>query len=324
MRIKQGAAAALLAATAGLTPLLAHAQQAYPTRPIRLVVGYAVGGGTDIIARLAGQYLGQGLGQSIIVDNKPGAGGNIATEAVAKSAPDGYTLLLAVNNVTINPYIYKKMEVDVAKELRGVGIIANSPIVLAASNNAPFKTLPELLAYAKSNPGKISYGTPGVGTPQHLAVELLDSMAGVSMTHVPYKGSAQSLSDLMAGQIHLSSAAINSAQPLVRAGKIRGIAVAEPKRVSAMKELPTVGEVVKGYSVSIWYGIMAPAATPNEIVKRLNDELRKAIANPEMAEKMAAQGYENAIDTPQEMDATVRSDLAKWGKVVKGAGIVPE
>ena len=286
------------------------------------MVGYAAGGGTDIIGRLAAQHLSQRLGQTVLVENKPGAGGNIATESVAKAAADGYTLLLAVNNVTINPYIYKKMEVDVARELRGVGIIANSPIVLVANLNAPIKSLAELIAYAKQNPGKISYGTPGVGTPQHLAVELLGSMAGLNMVHIPYTGSALSLTDLMAGQIQLASAAINSAQPFIASGKIRGLAVADPRRVSALKDLPAVGEVVKDYAVSIWYGIMAPAQTPNEIIARLSDELRKAVATPEMAERMASQGYENAISSAEEMDATVRSDLIKWGRVVKSAGIV--
>ena len=315
--------AAVLLAAAALLPALANAQS-YPNRPIKLVVGYAAGGGTDIIGRLAAQYLSIRMNQPVVVENKPGAGGNIATEAVAKAAPDGYTLLLAVNNVTINPYIYKKMEVDVARELRGIGIIANSPIVLSGANNSPFKNLAELIAYAKQNPGKISYGTPGVGTPQHLAVELLNSMAGLNMVHVPYKGSAPALGDLMGGQIQLNSAAINSAQPLIRAGKIHGLAVADAKRVAALKELPAVGEVVKGYAVSLWYGIMAPAQTPNNIVNKLSEELRKAVAMPEMAEKMVAQGYENAICTPEEMDATVRADLIKWAKVVKSAGITPE
>ncbi len=315
--------ASLLGALACCLPADGNAQT-YPNRPIKLVVGYAAGGGTDIIGRLAAQYLSQRLGQTVLVENKPGAGGNIATESVAKAAPDGYTLLLAVNNVTINPFIYKKMEVDVVRELRGVGIIANSPIVLVANLNAPIRNLAELIAYAKQNPGKISYGTPGVGTPQHLAVELLGSMAGLDMVHIPYKGSSPSLADLMAGQIQLASAAINSAQPFIQAGKIRGIAVADPKRVSALRDLPAVGEVVKDYSVSIWYGIMAPAQTPNDIVARLSEELRKAVAHPEMAEKMAAQGYENAISSAEEMDATVRSDFIKWGRVVKSAGITPQ
>jgi tripartite-type tricarboxylate transporter receptor subunit TctC len=309
---------------AALLPLGEAGAQAYPNRPVRLVVGYATGGGTDIIGRMVAQYLAPRLGQAVVVENKPGAGGNIATEMVAKAPPDGYTLLLAVNNIAINPYIYRKMEVDVARELRGIGIVANSPIVLVASPNAPVKSLAELIAYAKQNPGKLSYGTPGVGTPQHLAVELLNSMAGLSMVHIPYKGSGPSLADLMAGQIPLASAAINSAQPLIVSGRIRGLAVAEPKRVAALKDLPTVGEVVKGYAVSIWYGVMAPAQTPNDIINRLGEELRRAVATPEMAEKMAAQGYENAITTPEEMDATVKADLLKWGRVVKGAGITPE
>jgi tripartite-type tricarboxylate transporter receptor subunit TctC len=309
---------------AALLPLAEARAQAYPNRPVRLVVGYATGGGTDIIGRMVAQYLAPRLGQAVVVENKPGAGGNIATEMVAKAPPDGYTLLLAVNNIAINPYIYRKMEVDVARELRGIGIVANSPIVLVASPNAPVKSLAELIAYAKQNPGKLSYGTPGVGTPQHLAVELLNSMAGLSMVHIPYKGSGPSLADLMAGQIPLASAAINSAQPLIVSGRIRGLAVAEPKRVAALKDLPTVGEVVKGYAVSIWYGVMAPAQTPNDIVARLGEELRRAVATPEMAEKMAAQSYENAITTPEEMDATVKADLLKWGRVVKGAGITPE
>ena len=316
--------AALLAGFLAWSLASGAGAQAYPNRPIKLVVGYAAGGGTDIIGRLAAQHLSQRLGQTMLVENKPGAGGNIATESVAKAAADGYTLLLAVNNVTINPYIYKKMEVDVARELRGVGIIANSPIVLVANLNAPIKSLAELIAYAKQNPGKISYGTPGVGTPQHLAVELLGSMAGLNMVHIPYKGSALSLTDLMAGQIQLASAAINSAQPFIASGKIRGLAVADPRRVSALKDLPAVGEVVKDYAVSIWYGIMAPAQTPNEIIARLSDELRKAVATPEMAERMASQGYENAISSAEEMDATVRSDLIKWGRVVKSAGITPQ
>ena len=316
--------AALLAGFLAWSLASGAGAQAYPNRPIKLVVGYAAGGGTDIIGRLAAQHLSQRLGQTVLVENKPGAGGNIATESVAKAAADGYTLLLAVNNVTINPYIYKKMEVDVARELRGVGIIANSPIVLVANLNAPIKSLAELIAYAKQNPGKISYGTPGVGTPQHLAVELLGSMAGLNMVHIPYKGSALSLTDLMAGQIQLASAAINSAQPFIASGKIRGLAVADPRRVSALKDLPAVGEVVKDYAVSIWYGIMAPAQTPNEIIARLSDELRKAVATPEMAERMASQGYENAISSAEEMDATVRSDLIKWGRVVKSAGITPQ
>ena len=318
--------AALLGAAAVCLPLHANSQagQAFPSKPIRLFVGYVPGGGTDIIARLAAQHLSTRLGQPVLVENRPGAGGNIASEIVASAAPDGYTLLLAPNTVTINPFLFKKAGVDVARELRGVGMIATSPIVLVTSLSSPVASLAELIAYAKQNPGKLSYGTPGIGTPQHLAVELLKSMAGLDLVHVPYKGSAQSLSDLLGGQIQLVSAAINSAQPFIKSGKLRGLAVGEARRVSALKELPTVGETVKGYEVGIWYGIMAPAQTPRDIVARINQELMKAVASPDMAEKMSAQGYENIAGSPEDMDTTVRGDLEKWGKVVKAAGIIPE
>jgi tripartite-type tricarboxylate transporter receptor subunit TctC len=315
--------ALLLSLITVLAPLQASAQT-YPAHPIRLVVGYGAGGGTDIIARLAAQHLSTRLGQPIIVENRPGAGGNIASEVVAKAAPDGYTLLLAPNTVTINPFLFTKIDVDVEKDLRGVGLIANSPIVLVTNPNSPFKNLSELIAYAKKNPGKVNYGTPGTGTPQHLAAELFKSMAGVDLVHVPYRGSTQSLSDLMAGHIQLVSAAINSAQPFIKADKLRGIAVADGKRVAALKDLPAIGEVVKGYEVAIWYGIMAPAKTPKEIITRLNQELAKAVASPEMAERMAAQGYEAVTGSADQMDATVRADLKKWGAVIKAAGIQPE
>ena len=317
------APALLLAWVAALVPLQASGQP-YPNHPIRLVVGFAPGGGTDIIARLTAQYLSARIGQPVVVDNKPGAGGNIASEIVAKAPPDGYTLLLAPNTVTITPYLYRKVDVDVTRELRGVGMIATSPIIIVANPAIPVHNLAELMVYAKQNPGKLTYGTPGIGTPQHLAVELFKSMAGVDLVHVPYKGSSQSLADLIAGHIALASAAINSAEPFIKSGKVRGIAVADGKRVSALKELPAIGEVVNGYEVGIWYGIMAPAQTPRDIVTRLNQELAKAVASPEMAERMSAQGYETVIGSSDDMDATVRADLDKWGKVVKSAGIVPE
>jgi tripartite-type tricarboxylate transporter receptor subunit TctC len=316
-------AGALCIAVLAAAPAGAEAQP-YPDRPVRLVVGYGAGGGTDMIARLAAQFLSARIGQPVIVDNKPGAGGNIASEIVAKAPPDGYTLLLAANTITINPFLFKKNDVDVAKELRGVGLIANSPIVFVAEPNSPFRTLSELIDYAKANPGKLNYGTPGTGTPQHLAVELFKSMAGVDLVHVPYKGSSQSLSDLLAGQVQLVSAAINSAQPFIESNKLRGIAVADAKRVPALKNLPAVGELVKGYEVAIWYGLLAPVKTPNAIVEKLNKELSNAVASAEMADKMAAQGYGAATGTPEHFDRLIRSDFEKWGRIVKAAGIQPE
>jgi len=323
MKRKLWCVAALIAAA-----VLGHGGAAraedYPNHPIRLVVGYGAGGGTDMIARLAAEYMGKELGQSIVVENKPGAGGNIATEAVARARADGYTLLLAVNNVTMNPYMYKHLAVDVERDLRGVSVIATSPIVLTSNFSAPFSNLAGMLDYARANPGKISYGTPGIGTPQHLAVELLMHMTGVHMTHIPYKGSAQSLSSLLAGHIPLVSAAINSAQPFIDSGKLRGLAVADARRVEALKNVPSISEVVPGYEVQIWYGLMAPKKTPDAVVEKLNRALARAVAVPAMAKQMRDQGYVVALNSPQQMDEEVRKDLKKWKEVIKAAGIQPQ
>jgi len=315
----------LAACLAVAAPGAAQAQaQGYPDRPIRLLVGYGAGGGTDLIARLAATHLSQELGQPVVVENKPGAGGNIATEQTARAGADGYTLMLAANTVTINPHLYRNIGADIERDLRGVGVIATSPIVLVAGPASPFSTLDELLAYAREHPGQVSYGTPGVGTPQHLAIELLMHMTGVRMTHVPYKGSSQSLSDLLAGHIPLVSAAINSAQPYIAAGKLRGLAVADAQRVAALQSLPSIGEQVPGYEVRIWYGLMAPAKTPDAVVARLNQALVAAVGHPDMARQMREQGYEQAVDTPEAMDREVRADVKKWGDVIKKAGIRPE
>jgi len=295
--------------------------QDYPARPIRVVVGYGAGGGTDMIARLAAEYMSKELAQTVVVENKPGAGGNIASEAVARAPADGYTLLLAVNNVTINPYIYKQMQVDIEHDLRGISIIATSPIVLVTNDSAPFASLKEMLDYAHANPGKVSYGTPGIGTPQHLAVELLMHMTQTKMTHIPYKGSSQSLSDLLAGHIPLVSAAINSAEPFIMAKKLKGLAVADSKRVDSLSNVPSISEAVPGYEVRIWYGLMAPAKTPDAIITKLNQALAHAVENPEMHKRMKEQGYETALTTPQEMDSDIKKDLKKWEEVIRAAGI---
>jgi len=313
----------LLAGLAMAVPGAAVAQN-YPDRPIRLLVGYGAGGGTDLIARLAATHMSQELGQPVVVENKPGAGGNIATEQTARAGADGYTLLLAANTVTINPHLYRNIGADIERDMRGVGVIATSPIVLVAGPASPFTTLDGLLAYAREHPGQVSYGTPGVGTPQHLAIELLMHMTGVRMTHVPYKGSSQSLSDLLAGHIPLVSAAINSAQPYIAAGKLRGLAVADAHRVPALRELPSIGEQVPGYEVRIWYGLMAPAKTPDAVVARLNQALAAAVKHPDMARQMREQGYEQAVDSPQAMDVEVRGDVKKWGEVIRAAGIKPD
>ncbi len=298
--------------------------QSYPARPIRMLVGYGPGGGTDIIARLMSQHLQMRLGQPVVVENRPGAGGNIASELLAKAAPDGYTLATVANTVAINPFLYAKMNVDIEKDLTGVAIVANSPVVLVVHPGLPVNSVAELIAYAKANPDKLSYSTPGIGTPQHLAAELFKSMTQTQMVHVPYKGGAQAMADLAAGQVQLSFAAINSALPLIQGGRLRALATGDAQRSRMLNGTPTIGETVPGYEVGIWYGIMAPAGTPKAIVDRLNDELAAIVKVGEVRERMTDQGYENAVAPAEKMNAQIRTDLEKWGRTAKQAGIRPE
>lgn len=305
-------------------PPAAHAQT-FPNRLIKLIVAYGPGGGNDILARLLAQALSPQLGQPVVVENRPGASGNIGSEMVAKSTPDGYTLLMATNGLTINPFIYKRVGVDVAKDLTGVAMVATAPIILVTNPSVPVKTVEELIAYARQNPGKLNFGSPGIGTPQHLATELFMSMTGTKMVHVPYKVGANATSELIAGQVDLMFAALISSLPHVKAGRLRAIAVGSSRRVPSVKDLPTINEAgVRGYEVGVWYAILAPASTPTGIVATINREVAKVLAMPEIVERMRAQGFESAIGTPEEMNATIRSDLNKWRAIVKSAGIVPE
>jgi tripartite-type tricarboxylate transporter receptor subunit TctC len=298
--------------------------QSYPSRPIRMLVGYAPGGGTDIIARLMAQHLQSRLGQPVIVENRPGAGGNIASEQTARAVADGYTLLMAANTIAINPFLSTNKTFDVATELTGVALICNSPILVVVNPSLPIRNIAELIAHAKANPGRLSYGTPGIGTPQHLATELFRSMTQTELVHIPYKGGAQAVADVASGQLQLSFAATSSAAPLVQAGRLRALATGGAKRAETVKDVPTVGETVSGYDVGIWYGIMAPANTPRPVIDRLNRELVAIVGTPEVKERMFAQGFENAIGPPDAMTRLVRDDLAKWERVVREAGIKPE
>lgn len=302
------------------TPALA---QDYPTKPLRMVVGYAPGGGTDMIARLMSQQLSTRLGQPVVVDNRPGAGGNIGSEVVAKAPADGYTLLMAANTVAINPFLYKDLAFDVARDLTGVAMIASAPVVVVMHPDVPIKSIAELIAYAKQHPGKLSYATPGVGTPQHLAGELFKSMTGTDIVHVPYKGGAPAMAAVAGGQVQMSFAAINSAQPLIQADRLRALAIGDAKRLTP-DGLPTIGETVPGYEVPIWWGIMAPAGTPRPIVERLSRELGEIVKMPDVAAQMVKQGFVNAYAPSEGMNARVRADLAQWGRVSKEAGIKPE
>ena len=299
------------------------AAQDYPNKPLKMLVGYAPGGGSDIIARLISQNLQIKLGQPVVVENRPGAGGNIAASVTATARPDGYTLLMTPNTISMAPALYEKVPFDVVKDLTGVAIIANSPIVLIVHPTLPVNSIAELIQYAKSNPGKLSYSTPGVGTPQHLATELFKSMTASDIVHVPYKGGAPAVAAVVSGEVPLSFAAINSAKPFIDAGRVRAIAIGDATRSSQIA-LPTIGETVAGYDVSIWYGVMAPAGTPKAVLDRLNSELTAIVQLPDVKEQMAKQGYENAVGPAAKMNAQIRTDLEKWGRVVKQAGIKPE
>ena len=297
--------------------------QDYPNKPIRMLVGYAPGGGSDIIARLIAQNLQIKLGQSVVVENRAGAGGNIATDLVAKARPDGYTLLMTPNTVTMAPALFSKLPFDIAKDLAGVGVIANSPLVLVVNPAVPIASVAELIKFAKANPGKLSYSTPGIGTPQHLGTELFKAMTGTHIVHIPYRGGAPAVAAVVAGDVPLSFAAINSAKPFIDAGRLRAIATGDAKR-NPQLGLPTIGATVTGYEVAIWYGLMAPAGTPKPIIDQLNAALAAIVQIPEVKEQMEKQGYENAVASAADMNALIRSDVEKWIRAAKQAGVKQE
>lgn len=300
--------------------LAASAQEAYPSRPIRVLVGYAPGGGSDIIARLISQRLHMRLGQPVVVENRPGAGGTVAVDAVAKARPDGYTILVTPNTATMAPALFAKLPFDVVKDLSGVGVIATSPMVLIVNPQVPIASVADLIGYAKANPGKLSYSTPGIGTPQHLGTELFKAMTGTHIVHIPYKGGAPAVAAVAANEVPLSFAAINSAVPLIEGKRVRAIATSE-SRVFPQLGLPTIGATVQGYDVGIWYGMMVPAGTPRSIIDLLNAELAQIVQIPEVKESMSKQGYVAAVAPATEMDAQVRSEVDKWTKAAQQAGL---
>jgi len=315
--------AKLLLAVAALSWSCAWGQ-AYPSKPIRIIVPFTPGGGNDLYARAVGQKLQERLGQPVIVENKPGAGGNIGAEYVAKSAPDGYTLLVAQNGLTMLPWVSKSLPFDVEKSFTPIAIGATVPMAVVVANALPAKSINELIGYAKANPGKLSYATPGVGSPHHLATELLMDMTGTKMVQVPYKGASGMLADLISGNVHLMIGAINSALPLVRSGKIRLIGVAEHQRLAHLKDVPTVNESLPGYEVNIWYGLLAPAGTPGAIVNLLSEQHHAIVSMPEVRESLARVSLESHPTTAAQMRQIMSAELEKWRKLVKTAGIEPQ
>jgi len=300
----------------------ADAQGAYPTKPVRLVVPFPPGGTTDILARAVAQKLSETWGQQVIVDNRPGAGGNIGSELVAKSAPDGYTLLMGtVGTHAINPSLYAKMPYDHVKDFTPVILVAGVPNVLVVNPSLPVNSVSELIAYGKANPNKLNFASSGNGTSIHLSGELFRAMTGVQMTHVPYKGSSPALTDLIAGQVQLMFDNLPSSLQFIKAGKLRALAVTSLERSSALPDVPTLAESgLPGFEASSWFGVLAPAGTPNDIIVKLNTAIAGWLATADAKEKLAAQGAIAAGGAPDAFVRHIAAETSKWAKVVKASG----
>jgi tripartite-type tricarboxylate transporter receptor subunit TctC len=296
--------------------------QTYPTHPIRLVVPFPAGGTTDILAREVGQKLSVSLGQSVVIDNRPGAAGNIGSDLVAKSAPDGYTLLMCtVSTHAINPNLYAKLPYDHLKDFVPVVLVASVPNVLEVTPALPVNSVADLIRLAKEKPGQINFASSGSGTSIHLSGELFKTQAGVDMTHVPYKGSAPALTDLIGGQVQVMFDNLPSSLPQIKAGKLRAIAVTSAQRAPALPDIPTIAESgLPGFEATSWFGIVAPTGTPPAIIARINADVNQWLQSPEAREKLLAQGALAAGGTPEQFAAYIRAETEKWAKVVKASG----
>jgi tripartite-type tricarboxylate transporter receptor subunit TctC len=308
----------LCAGLAAGWPAPAGAQ--YPARPVRLIVGFPPGGAADILGRHAARALTESLGQQVVVDNRGGAGGLIATETAARAGPDGYTLLFTSLPHVINPHLYRKVSYDALKDFVPVAQFVAVPLMMASHPGLPVKSVQELIAHAKAAPAPLHYGSGGSGSSSHLAMELFGSMTGVRLTHVPYKGVGPMITDLLGGQVRLTISSAVPLSPQVKAGKLRGLAVTSPKRSPSFPGLPAIAETVPGYEVVNWFGILAPAGTARVVVARINKELNTALAAPALRERLAAQGADVVGGSPEEFGKVIRSDFAKWARVVKQSG----
>ncbi len=294
----------------------------FPARPVRMVVGFPPGGGTDIIARIVAQRLGERWGQPVVVENRAGAGGNIATEMVARSAPDGYTMLMAFSSHASNPALYGKLPFDINKDFSSITLVGSAPMVVAASPALPAKTLAELIEYARSRPGAVKFGSSGVGTPVHLAGELMMQLTGIKMVHVPYKGIAPAMTAILAGEIEITYVAVLTGLQHFRAGKLSPLAVAGRSRYPALPDVPTAAEAgLKGYEIDFWYALLGPAGMPAPLVARIQRNAAAILTTPEMKESLLAQGCIAAGSKPEELSALIRSDYELWSKVIRTAGV---
>jgi tripartite-type tricarboxylate transporter receptor subunit TctC len=310
---------ALVLALAAALPGAALSQ-AFPAKPVRLVVPFPPGGATDIIARLLGQKLQEIWGQATVIEYKPGGGTVVGTDYVAKSPPDGYTMGIVITAHVINPGLRSDLPYDTIKDLSGVSMVAVQHIALVATPGLEANTVPELIALAKKNPGKLTYATPGTGTAMHLAGELLKSQAGIDIVHVPYKGGAPAYPDVIAGRVALQIDPMSASMPNIKAGKVKLLAITSPQRAPTVPEVPTVAETLPGFSVMSISGVVVPSATPREVVRKASADINRALAASDLVERMAQQGMEPSGNTPEQFDAFIRAEIEKWSKVVKSSG----
>ena len=299
--------------------------QSYPVRPVKIVVAFSPGGGTDIVARVLGQKLGEIWGQQVIVENRAGASGTIGTEYAAKSAPDGYTLFMGtLGNLSVNKHLYPKMTVDPIRDFAPITKVVDVYFVLVAHPSVPAKNVQELIDLAKSKPGFVTYGSSGPGGAPHLAAELFKRLAGVDMTHVPYKASAQSFQDLLGGQVMITMDSQIQALPYIRDGRLRALGVLSSQRSAQLPEVPTIAETVPGYELTNWFGLVAPAATPKDLLAKISADVQKALQDPGLREKITALSAAVVGDSPEQFGATMRADSEKWARVIREANIKAE
>ena len=313
---------ALAAAAVAAMGVHAHAAEPYPAKPVRFVIAFSPGGPSDILTRLIGGKLAESMGQPFVFDNRPGAGGNIAGEIVAKSPPDGYTLLMGNNSIlATNASLYKNMGFDPVKDLAPIALVASQPNILVVHPSVPVKSVKEFIALAKSRPGELNYASSGSGAAAHLAAELFKSMTKTTMVHVPYKGAGPALIDVLAGQCQVMFATALSVQPYLQSGRLRPLAVTTATRSPTMPALPTVAEAgVPGFEASTWHGVVAPAGTPDAVIARLNTEINRVLKLPDVRERLTSQGAEIIGGTPQDFAAYIRKEIPKWAKVVRDSG----
>jgi len=311
-----------VAALAALVPAVSSAADAWPTKPVKIIVPFNAGGATDVVARLLAQKLSEAWGQGVVVENRAGAGGNIGADVVAKSPPDGYTLLMTSGSiVTANPFMYKSMTFDPAKDLVAITNVASGPQVIAVSNSMPAKTLAEFIAYAKAHPGKVNFGSAGVGTQTHLAGENFAAAAKIDITHVPYKGESAALTDLMGGQIQMVPSNLGAAINFVKQGNVRALAVTSRQRSPELPDVPSASETIPGFENTGWFGLMAPAGTPKAVVDRIYEDSAKILKTEEFRAALAKQGMEPVANTPADFTAAIAAETKMWEKVIHERGL---